>query len=157
MTPVSIVAGICAAAFLAAAAAIAVVNAGTPIARGWWLVAYLALVGGVAQLLLVPGLAALGRRRGAPVQDARGTLAQLVLWNAGTVIVAVANLASAPGAVLVGSGLLTAALALSAGGLRQIGATASRPAPGWTRAYGLLLGFLAVSVVVGTILAHAPR
>lgn len=136
---------------------IAVVNTTAPVTRGWWLVAYLALVGGIAQILLGSGLVALARRSDAGMIGLRHQRAELVLWNAGVVIVAVADLAAAPGGVLAGSVLLVAALVLFAGGLRETIATARRPAPGWTRMYAFLLGFLAVSVAVGTVLAYRGR
>src|SRR5690348_11056072 len=43
---------VCAAAYLAAAALVGAVHASAPVTRGWWLVAFLSLVGGVSQLLL---------------------------------------------------------------------------------------------------------
>lgn len=145
---------ICAATFLTAAAVIAVVITTAPITRGWWLVAYLALVGGISQILLGSGLVALARRSGAGVLELRHKRAELVLWNAGAVIVAVADLAAAPGGVLAGSVLLVAALALFAGGLCETVATARRPVQGWVRMYAFLLGFLTVSVAVGAVLAY---
>ncbi|MGH7668720.1 MAG: hypothetical protein ACRENQ_04440 [Gemmatimonadaceae bacterium] len=93
---------VCAVLFLVAAAIIAIINARAPFAHGWWLVAYLGLVGGVSQLLLAPGLIALGARgsTNAPALRYRG--GEFALWNVGTVIVAVADLATAAGGVLVG-------------------------------------------------------
>jgi hypothetical protein len=148
---------ICGASALATAAVIALVNATAPFAHGWWLVAYLALVGGVAQILLGPGLIALAVRGGADAPVLRRAHAELVLWNAGTVMVAVSDLAAAPGGVLAGSMLLVAALALFAGEWRATAAAAPRRAPAWMRTYAFLLGFLAVSVVVGTVLAYRGR
>jgi hypothetical protein len=149
---------VCAAIFLIVAAVIAVANVSTPIgvpvAHGWWLVAYLALVGGVAQLLLGPGLIALARHTDAAMPSLRHGVAELVLWNVGTAAVALADLAAAPGAVLGGSVLLVATLVLFTVELRGVSAFARRPAPAWRRMYALLLVFLAASVVVGTVLAY---
>jgi hypothetical protein len=145
----------CGAAYLTAAALVAAVHATAPVTRGWWLVAFLSLVGGVSQLLLGPGLLALARRSGAPAPGARAAGAELVLWNLGTLTVAVADLAPSMVGVVAGSALLVIALALFAGALRRIRATARHPARGWVGAYALLLVFLAASVVVGVLLTYA--
>lgn len=142
------------AAYLAAAGLVAAVHATTPITRGWWLVAFLSLVGGVSQLLLGPGLLALSRRSGARVPDARATGAQLLFWNLGTVTVAAADLAPSMAGVVAGSALLAAALLLFAGALHRARATARQPAPVWVGGYATLLLFLAGSVVVGVLLAY---
>lgn len=146
----------CATIFMVAAAALAVARAVTPIDRGWWLVAYLSLVGGVAQLMLGPGLIALARRSGAPAPGGRGAMmTRLVLWNAGALLVAAANLAGAMPGVVAGSAILLVALALFTGDLRAVRAAASDVATWiwWLRGYAFLLVFLAVSVAVGTMLA----
>ena len=141
------------AAYLAAAAGIAMVHAGSPVTRGWWLVAFLFLVGGVSQLLLGPGLLALARRSGAPAPPRRTAGAELVLWNGGTAIVAIADLAPSFAGVVGGGALLGLALLLFARDLRTVRTAARRPARGWLRAYAGLLGFLALSVAVGVLLA----
>ena len=141
-------------AYLLAAAGVAVVHAGSPVTRGWWLVAFLSLVGGLSQLLLGPGLLALARRSGAPAPPRRTAAAELVLWNGGTATIAVADLAPSFAGVLGGSVLLCLALVLFAADLRGVRAGGRRPARRWTWAYGLLLGFLALSVGVGVLLAH---
>ena len=145
----------CAAAFGLAAAGLAALHAGVDITRGWWLVAYLSLVGGVAQLLLGPGLIALARRSGARPPGATDRGAQLVLWNAGTVIVAVSDVTGAAMGVLAGSVVLLVALSLFAAALHRVRATGRRRTPRWERGYVLLLVFLAGSVAVGTGLAGA--
>lgn len=144
---------ICGLAYLAAAGSVAVVHAVTGVTRGWWLVAFLSLVGGVAQLLLGPGLLALVGRSGARVPSPRQVLAELVLWNGGTAAVALADLADSMAGVLAGSVLLLAALVLFARGLRAARATAHRRWPAWDLAYGFLLAFLGSSVFVGAWLA----
>lgn len=145
----------CGGVYLVAAVVVAIVHSTTPVTRGWWLVAFLSLVGGVSQLLLGPGLTALIRRSGARAPDRRAGRAELVLWNGGTATVAIADLAPSMVGVLVGSALLVAALTLFAADLRAARATARDPSPRWVRAYGFLLVFLAVSVVVGAYLAYA--
>ena len=145
---------VCAAVFIIAAAVIAVINTRTPFTRGWWLVAYLALVGGVAQIMLGPGLIALARHSDAAMPGLHHKFAELLLWNTGTAIVAFADIAISPPGVLAGSVLLIAALFLFAGELHGASAFARRPAPGWRRMYALLLVFLLGSVAVGTVLAY---
>lgn len=145
---------VCAVAYLTAAGSVAVLHAVTGVTRGWWLVAFLSLVGGVAQLLLGPGLLALASRSGAWAPSPRQVLAELVLWNGGTAAVAIADLADSMAGVLAGSVLLLAALLLFAGGLRLARATAPRRWPAWGRAYAFLLAFLAISVIVGAWLAY---
>jgi hypothetical protein len=146
---------ICGSAFLVAAGAVAVVQATAPFTRGWWLVAYLILVGGLSQLLLGSGLIALARRSAARACGASATRAQLVLWNAGTVTVAIADLTEVPAGVLAGSLALYGALALFSVGLRRVVVTAGRPSKFWFRGYVLLLVFLAACVVIGAALAGA--
>lgn len=148
---------LCASAFVLAAAVIGLVNARTPITHGLWLATYLALVGGMAQILLGSGLFILMRHADVAQPGLRHATAELVLWNAGTVAVAVADLAGSPRGVLAGSVLLAVALALFFGEIRRIDAAARRPAPVWRLMYVLLLVFLGVSVVVGTVLAYRGR
>jgi hypothetical protein len=134
---------------------IVAVQFAAPFTRGWWLAAYLFLVGGVSQSLLGPGLSDIARRANARGPAAEATRAQLVLWNAGTLIVAVADLATAPSGILFGSFLLLAALASFTGSLRAARATALQSVPRWFTSYALLVLFLAGSVLVGTALGNA--
>jgi hypothetical protein len=89
------------------------------------------------------------------VRARRRLQTQLLLWNAGTVIVAVADLASTPAGVLVGSVLLLLALGAFALSLRRVEITAQRPMRAWIRSYALLIAFLVGSVIVGAVLAGA--
>jgi hypothetical protein len=140
--------------FLIASVIVAIMNARAPFAHGWWLVAYLSLVGGVAQLLLGPGLIALASRDGLHARSLRYSVAELVLWNIGTLTVAIADLALEPDGVLAGSVLLVVALALFAREWNHVSTVSSAPARAWRGLYVLLLVFMAVSTIVGTILAY---
>jgi hypothetical protein len=142
-------------AFAGAAGIIAVANTIAPIDHGWWLVAYLALVGGLSQSLLGTGLSALAIRTGARRSAESTTWSQFALWNTGVVLVAVADLTAVSIGVLLGSVLLLAALGFFAVALRRTSATAVSPMPVGVVVYGLLLVFLIGSVVVGTGLADA--
>jgi hypothetical protein len=144
---------IASAVFASAALSVIAWNAGWPIERGWWLGAYLLLVGCGSQLLLCAGEFALATRRGTHPPSRVLAWSQLALWNLGTVTVAVADMARALAAVAVGSGMLMLSLALFLFGARPAGSVASREARRLERRYLALLLFLAGSVVVGTALA----
>jgi hypothetical protein len=144
---------IASAVFAGAASCVIAWNAGWPIERGWWLGAYLLLVGCGAQLLLCAGQFALAARRGTEPPSPALAWSQLALWNLGTVTVAVADMAGALTGVAVGSGLLTLSLTLFLFGARRAGGVAPREVRVLEMRYLALLLFLAVSVVVGTALA----
>lgn len=148
---------ICATLYLGAAAATTALNLNTPFTRGWWLVAYLSLVGGISQLLLGPGLLAIARSAGtaAPDRLLRTNGAQLVLWNLGTIIVAAASMARIPLGVPAGSLLLTALALFTTAQhtLRRATDNTNIELP-WLPAYTALRWFLALSVLVGNLLAY---
>ena len=137
-----------AAIFVVASAGVAIFQAIAPMSRGWWLVAFFALVGGVSQWLLGAGLVAAG--------DA-GTSARApgtpVLWNGGTLLVAASDLADLPVGVLIGSALLLTALLLFGCRLRAI-VIHERVTP-LSVGYAALLVVLAASVLIGAGLAAA--
>lgn len=142
-------------AFLLAAALAAALRTTTPFEHGWWLVAYLALVGGLAQLLLAPGRASGLSRVGAAHPPRAWLWCELALWNVGTLVVPVGVFTDGASAVLGGSIVLLTALVLYAAGLRRAARKARRSARGWERAYYALIGFLVASVLVGTRLGEA--
>lgn len=142
-------------AFVLAAVAVAVANAREPFDHGWWLVAYLALVGGLSQLILGAGQVRLAARFDAPIRRDRVLAAELILWNVGTVLVPVGVLSNAPGAVASGSVLLMAALALFAGAARALPRQRRGRDRLWAYAYFAVVVFLVGSVIVGTGLGGA--
>ncbi|MGH2831261.1 MAG: hypothetical protein ACRDK2_00660 [Solirubrobacteraceae bacterium] len=144
-----------AAAFAAAGVVSALANATAPFTRGWWLVAYLILVGCLSQLLLGEGQLSHAARVHGRAPSAVRMRWQLALWNLGALIVAVAEMASEPGLVLAGSLLLLLSLALFAVACSWIARTATHRARRWERYYLLLVMFLAVSVLTGCGLAGA--
>jgi hypothetical protein len=128
---------------------VAIIRSQVSFDHGWWLVAYLALVGALSQLILGSGQLSLGTAFAGP----RILASEVVLWNLGVVLVPVGVFAGAPGLVAVGSVVLLSALALFA-------TATSVPPPrraGDHRldAYRAVVIFLAGSVVVGTGLAKA--
>jgi hypothetical protein len=132
---------------IVAGGVVAAVNSAAPFGHGSWLAAYLVLVGGVAQVVLVTGPLALSAKR--PTSSVRR--AQLVLWNLGSLVVPSGVLADAPALVSIGSVALLCALALFAAGARGLG----RDVRGRAVVYLALVVGLAVSVVVGSALADA--
>ncbi|MGI8749042.1 MAG: hypothetical protein ACR2J6_00550 [Thermoleophilaceae bacterium] len=143
------------AGFLAAAVAVAALNALTPFERGWWLTAYLFLVGSASQLLLGSGQFLLAARRHTAEPPPKLLWTQLALWNIGAATVAVADMTRVLPAVDAGSLILIAALALFLAGVRHIGRAAHLRAAVLQRAYAALLIVLAGFVVLGTFLAGA--
>jgi hypothetical protein len=135
---------------LGAAATAAVVRAASSFDHGIWLVAYLFLVGFLAQFLLAAGQDSLYRRAGR--SPARRTVrTEAVLWNLGVVAVPFGVLVSARGAVVIGSCGLLAALALFA---RSISPSPKpHDAIPTAMAYMALLLGMASSVAIGTALA----
>jgi hypothetical protein len=136
----------------AAAVAIAVLVA-EPFNHGGWLVAYLVLVGFLAQLLLGRGQAALLSAGGLPAPPRGVRLAQALLWNLGVIAVPVGVLAETRLAVVAGSvSLIAALLSLWRTARPALTAAAARPSP-LVRGYACLLVVMTASVFVGTALA----
>ena len=139
-------------ASLAAAVVALVMRIADPFAHGAWLVAYLVLVGFLAQLLLGLGQSALmSTGLAAPPRWIRS--AQAILWNVGVVAVPFGVLAQTRLAVVVGSLSLIGALASLARttGPALAEAIARRNWLGW--GYACLLAGMAASTLIGTALA----
>jgi hypothetical protein len=140
---------------LVAAIAAALARSQEPFEHGWWLVAYLALVGALSQFALVSGQLAFARTR-CPVRRMRRLLrTELALWNLGTVLVPAGVFATVPAVVALGSLGLLAALALFARATTIPRAGYSQAERRWLYAYRILLVFLAGSVLVGIGLGEA--
>jgi hypothetical protein len=148
-------AGALGAGFLVAAGATALIRAAVPFEHGWWLVAYLALVGGISQVLLGTGAALIRSYTSSAAYGPTWLRSELALWNAGTVAVPLGVFIGRDTPILAGSALLLGALALFAAGLRLSLREASRSGVGWERAYLVVVAFLAGSVLVGASLAEA--
>jgi hypothetical protein len=141
------------AAFAIGAVVAGAANVLAPYERGWWLSAYLLLVGGLSQLLLSRGQNALANRRGEPPAVLLWT--QWALWNAGTATVALSDMTQTVVGVEVGGVALLVALLLFLTGVRRAGIGPHRQAATLEHAYVTLLVVLGSSVVVGTFLAGA--
>ena len=138
-------------AFTLAAAMVAAARSQQPFDHGWWLVAYLLLVGGLSQLIFGAGQFALGAASARP----RVLAGELVFWNLGALLVPVGVFAGAPVVVAIGSIVLLAALALFAAATNVQSRRRARDHLFWLYAYRAVVIFLAGSVVVGTGLADA--
>jgi hypothetical protein len=142
--------GLLAAISLAAAAVAGMIRAATPFDHGIWLVAYLFLVGFLAQALLAAGQDSLYRRTGRP-PSGRLVRMEAVLWNFGVVAVPLGVLLNARIAVVAGSCALLPALGLFA---RSLGISPnSHGAIPIAMAYMALVLAMSASVVIGTALA----
>ena len=142
------------AVYAVAAVAVAIARGATPFEHGWWLVAYLVLVGGLAQTLL--GLGALRLDRPAPSSATPWTRRGLALWNLGVPLVPIGVLSATPVWVGVGGVLELLALCLLGAALAAPAAEAC-PAVGRRLrvAYLALVAGLALSVVIGMRLGGA--
>ncbi|MGI8459487.1 MAG: hypothetical protein ACR2LI_15435 [Propionibacteriaceae bacterium] len=126
---------------------LAAVTAPAPTEHGAWAVAYLVLVGGVAQAALGVGQAL--STTGTP---SLLVAVQLIGWNLGNAAVLVGTLNGVPALADVGAALLGITLILLArgvpGALRRPGGV-----PRWfCCCYGLLIAVLLVSLPVGLVL-----
>lgn len=123
---------------------LAAVTASRPSQEGMWTVAYLVLVGGVAQLVLGAGQPLLAARRPSP----RTLALELVAFNVGNAAVIAGTLLERAWVVDAGGALLVLALALFLYGVRG-----GRPGLALL-AYRLVAGVVLVSIPIGLVLAH---
>ena len=136
---------------LVAAVVAAAIHGSSPFAHGAWLVAYLALVGFLAQALLGAGQSALLTRNTLSRLSREVRVAQTALWSLGVVTVPLGVLSETRLLVVIGSVSLIAALISFWISIRR---TLAPTKAGWLpRAYAALLAGLMASVFVGTALA----
>jgi hypothetical protein len=141
----------CASVCLAAAFVAAVARAIEPFSHGIWLVAYLFLVGFLAQLLLARGQATV--LAAAPLDTDPPIGAQATLWNAGVVSVPLGVLVGARVFVVIGSVALLTALAAFWRASRPRRSESGAVSGGAGVGYLALMVFMAGSVLIGTALA----
>jgi hypothetical protein len=140
--------GACAALSLAAAVLAAAARAIEPFTHGIWLIAYLFLVGFLAQLLLGRCQAML-LAAGPPGANSPPIRAQATLWNAGVVAVPLGVLLGARLFVVLGSLALLTSLATFWKAYRSLRSESGALGVG----YVALILFMAASALVGTALA----
>lgn len=141
-------------AFLAAAAVAAVVNALDPWPWGRWLALHLAFVGGVSQLVLGASQFFAGAFLATDPPPRALVRAQLVAWNAGAALLAVAVPLSLARPTELAAALLVAGLLLYAAGLERLRRRSLNRAPWATRWYAAAAAFLGLGVVGGTMVAR---
>jgi hypothetical protein len=124
-----------------------------PFDHGKWLVAYLVLVGFLAQILLGLGQTALRSKKKLTVVPSQTRLAQVLLWNLGVIAVPAGVLADTRLVVVAGSISLLAALESfrETAGPALPGSRGRTLPVGW--GYAILLLAMAVSTLIGTALA----
>jgi hypothetical protein len=137
---------------LAAAVLVAAARTIQPFAHGIWLVAYLFLVGCLAQLLLGRCQAML-RAAGRTRTDAPPIGAQAALWNSGVVAVPLGVLLDARLLVVLGSLALLTSLAAFWQAYRSLRLESGAASGALRVGYVALIVFMAASVLVGTALA----
>ena len=135
---------------LVGAGAAAMASATDPFDHGVWLVAYLFLVGFLAQLLLGRGQAAL--LVGARALD-QGVVLRVLLWNAGVILVPLGVLIEARLFVVIGGAALLVALAMFWRSAWPIPPSPDGRADRLRLSQLALIVFMAASVFVGTALA----
>jgi hypothetical protein len=123
--------------------------ASSPSENSSWAVAYLVLIGGVAQVAL-----GVGQSRLAGTAPSRRILtAEFVCWNAGNAAVITGQLLGYPWVIDAGGAMLVAALALLFRGVR--GSTAGTSAETWLLyAYRVILLIVLISIPIGLVLGH---
>ncbi len=118
--------------------------------HGSWAAAYLVLVGGVAQSVLIVGMLALTPER--PTRSGRERSAvwpYCALWNVATILVIGGTLMGSFALVLLGSLGLIAVLITC----WPLHVPKSAGLGGWRLSYRLFLGFMGLSTLVGCALA----
>jgi nitrite reductase (NO-forming) len=139
---------------LAAAAVAAALDAITGDWRLHWLALHLALLGGVSQLVLGAGQFFVCAFLATSPPSKRLAGAQLAVWNAGTVLVAVGVPSGVPALTDAGAVLIAAGLALFAGSMRAMERRSLQRARWAVRWYQASAASLVAGVVVGALLAR---
>jgi nitrite reductase (NO-forming) len=141
-------------AMLAAAALATVADAITGDWRLHWLALHLALLGGVSQLVLGAGQFFVCAFLATSPPSRRLAGAQLGVWNAGTVLVAVGVPTGTPALTEAGAVLVAAGLVLFAGSMRAMQRRSLQRARWAVRWYQASATSLVAGVVIGALLAR---
>jgi len=145
---------VCGLAFLLAAAVAGVAQAVSPWPWGRWLALHLAFVGGVSQLVLGASQFFAGAFLATDPPPRALVRGQLLAWNAGAILLAVAVPEAADTAILVAVGLLLAGLLVWAAAIAVMWRRSLRRAPWATRWYLSGAAFLGLGVLAGSLLAR---
>lgn len=145
---------VCGLAFLLAAAVVAVVQAVAPWPWGRWLALHLAFVGGVSQLVVGASQFFVGAFLTTDPPPRRLVRGQLLAWNVGAIVLAVAVPQGSGTAIWFAVGLLLASLGLWSAAIATMWRRSLRRstwAVAWYVAGALFLG---LGVTAGSLLAH---
>lgn len=145
---------VCAIAFLLAAAAAGVLQALSPWPWGRWLALHLAFVGGVSQLVLGASQFFVGAFLATDPPPRALVRGQLLAWNTGAVVLAIAMPMAAGAAVWGAVALLLAGLALWGAAVATMSRRSLRRSVWATNWYASAAAFLGLGVLVGSLLAH---
>lgn len=154
--PSQLLAAFFAAALLMLVAAAAAGMANALDGRSWlhWLALHLALLGGVSQLVLGAGQFFACAFLATDPPSRRVVGAQLAVWNAGTVLVAVGVPAGASAPAAAGAALVALGLGLFALALRGLQRGSLQRAPWAVRWYMACAACLALGALIGALLAR---
>lgn len=145
---------VCGIAFGLAAAAVGIADAFGDWPWGRWLALHLAFVGGVSQLILGASQFFAGAFLATDPPRRALVRAQLVAWNTGAILLAVAVPERAAVLTWVAVGVLLAGLGCYGAGMIAMRRRSLRRAPWATRWYASGAAFLAVGIVAGALLAR---
>lgn len=145
---------VCGIAFLLAAAVAGLIQAIFPWPWGRWISLHLAFVGGVSQLVLGASQFFVGAFLATDPPPRSLVRAELLLWNLGAILLAVAVLETAGSAIWLAVGCLVFSLGLWSVSIALMWRRSLRRsiwAIGWYSSGALFLGF---GVIAGSLLAH---
>ncbi|MGH2966362.1 MAG: hypothetical protein ACRDMH_13430 [Solirubrobacterales bacterium] len=145
---------VCGIAFLLAAAVAGTADALSDWPSGRWLALHLAFLGGVSQLIIGASQFFVGAFLATDPPPRGLVRAQLVAWNGGAILLAVAVPEQEAVLTWIAVGLLLVGLGLYGSALIAMRRRSLRRAPWATRWYASGAGFLAVGVVAGALLAR---
>jgi nitrite reductase (NO-forming) len=145
---------LCGIVFLLAAAIAGILEAVSPWPWGRWLALHLAFVGGVSQLVLGASQFFAGAFLATDPPRRALVRAQILTWNAGAVLLAVAIPAGITAAIWPAVGLLLAALALWSGAIVVMWRRSLRRSPWAVAWYCSATLFLGLGMAAGSLLAH---
>jgi nitrite reductase (NO-forming) len=156
LRPTDVVAAffICGIGFLLAAAAVGIAQWVAPWPWGHWLALHLAFVGGVSQLVLGATQFFAGAFLATDPPPRALVRAQILAWNAGAILLAVAVPGRADTLIWLAVGLLAGALAAWAAAIAAMRRSSLRRSPWATRWYTSGACFLGLGMVAGSLLAR---
>ncbi len=145
---------ICGLAFLLSAAAVGIAQWIAPWPWGHWLALHLAFVGGVSQLVLGATQFFAGAFLATDPPPRALIRAQILYWNAGAILLAIAVPEHAETLIWLAAGLLVGGLVAWAAAIAAMRRSSLRRSPWATRWYVSGACFLGLGMVAGSLLAR---